>query len=177
MDEESPQYGSLTALGRRQALRTAKRLAELPIDAIYHSDLPRAAETARIIAKRLPKLPLYSKRCLREATLAMPKSWSKGHRISKAEQARERARIRAMIESFFRPNRKQTDRHELLVTHGNLIRYLVRRVLHDPVQKWPWLGTLQCSLTILLIRLPPAKSCLISFNDVGHLPKSMQTPI
>ena len=41
---------SLSAVGRRQATRLAARLRSVEFSAVYCSDLPRAAETARIIA-------------------------------------------------------------------------------------------------------------------------------
>ena len=40
----------LNATGRRQVSHLAKRLTDLPLDAIYSSDLARTHETARIIA-------------------------------------------------------------------------------------------------------------------------------
>lgn len=58
----------LTALGRKQAELTGQRLAQLAstvnsdgrsrIKAIHVSNLTRAKETAKIIAKHLPKVPL-----------------------------------------------------------------------------------------------------------------------
>ena len=129
MDEESSEEGLLTALGRRQALCIAKRLSEFPIDVIYHSDFERAVETAKIIAKYLPRRPLYSKRCLREGIPSLPKVLLKGNESTKEERSKARARMESAIKTFFAPNRRKADRHELLVTHGNLIRYLVRRAV------------------------------------------------
>jgi broad specificity phosphatase PhoE len=42
----------LTALGRRQAVELAERLASIPLDAVYSSDLRRARETAEPVARR-----------------------------------------------------------------------------------------------------------------------------
>ncbi len=42
----------LTALGLRQAADLAERLASVPLDAVYSSDLRRARETAEPVAKR-----------------------------------------------------------------------------------------------------------------------------
>ncbi len=45
-------YG-LTDIGRQQALDAAERIINVGITAIYSSDLPRAKETAEIVAKTL----------------------------------------------------------------------------------------------------------------------------
>ncbi|WP_308054111.1 histidine phosphatase family protein [Cellulomonas xiejunii] len=39
-------FGELTAVGRRQADLLGARLAHLPLDAVRHSPLPRAAASA-----------------------------------------------------------------------------------------------------------------------------------
>ena len=62
----------LTELGRRQAAELAERLAEVPLDAVYSSDLLRARETAEAIAG--PRgLPVHALRELREIDVG---SWS-----------------------------------------------------------------------------------------------------
>ncbi len=57
----------LNERGRRQAERTAERLAPERLDVIYSSDLSRAVETAQIIARRQPHPPeIVRRRDLRE---------------------------------------------------------------------------------------------------------------
>ena len=55
----------LTELGKRQAQNTARFLREIPIDAIYSSDLSRAVETARPTAEA-HGLPVHAEPLLRE---------------------------------------------------------------------------------------------------------------
>ncbi len=55
----------LNERGRRQALEAARKLAGTPVEAVYTSDLPRAFETARIIADVLGA-PVYPDERLRE---------------------------------------------------------------------------------------------------------------
>src|SRR5699024_10267166 len=46
-------FGALTPDGREQARLLGQRLAHLPIDAVWHSPLPRAQTSARIVAEQL----------------------------------------------------------------------------------------------------------------------------
>ena len=71
--EDSPKYGQLTPLGRRQAQRVGKRLASVEFDVLHHSDMARAVETAALIARELPAtLPTRSSRLLREGIPTAP---------------------------------------------------------------------------------------------------------
>src|SRR5690606_32368233 len=51
-------FGELTDVGRRQAALLGERLASVPIDAVWHSPLPRAAATAQELARHLPNVPV-----------------------------------------------------------------------------------------------------------------------
>lgn len=46
-------FGELTDVGQRQSELVADRLAHLPVDAVWHSPLPRAVRSARIIGEHL----------------------------------------------------------------------------------------------------------------------------
>lgn len=176
MDLQAPNPGTLTALGRRQSHRTGKRLAELPIRIIYHSNLLRAAETAEIIAEYLPNRPLHSTRLLREVVPTSPKPGRRPKSSPAAARwAVDRKRMNAALKKFFTATRGKAEQHELLVMHGNLIRCLIRCLLKDSFNGWVDWGTHQCGITTLVIRTAPAKARLVGYNDVGHLPKSMQT--
>ena len=59
-------HGTLSELGKEQALRVAKRLKDEKIDAIYSSDLARASDTAKEIAKFHPNTPISFVKELRE---------------------------------------------------------------------------------------------------------------
>lgn len=62
----------LTDLGRQQAAELAERLDDVPLDAVYSSDLRRASETAQAVAG--PRgLPLHTLPELREVDVG---SWS-----------------------------------------------------------------------------------------------------
>jgi Histidine phosphatase superfamily (branch 1) len=56
--EAGPHDGPLSEAGKEQARLTGQRLSEVPFSAIYHGPLPRAAETAGLIAACLPGIPV-----------------------------------------------------------------------------------------------------------------------
>jgi len=63
--------GSLSELGKLQAKKLAQRLKNEKIDAIYSSDLARAADTTKEIAKFHPNTPVHFVKELRERNLGM----------------------------------------------------------------------------------------------------------
>ena len=162
---------ALTALGRRQADRLGRRLREVGIQVVHHSNMPRARETALRIVDQLPPLPLRSTRLLREGIPNIAPHFAAPFRPPRSEQLATKARMDRAFERFFRPCR--SERRELLVAHGNVIRYLVRRALGDTSHRWWQLEIQQCSLSIVEVSLE--RCALVSFNDVGHLPARMQT--
>lgn len=172
-DEGAPKHGSLTALGKRQARRVAPRLACLDLHVLHHSDMARAVETAEIIARELPAtIPLRPSALLREGIPTAPVAWRPG--FAPAEARRDRARIEKAYARYFLPT-TGADRHEVLVAHANIIRYLVRRSMGDPIGKWAAMDITQGSLTVLAVVSASHPARLMSFNDVGHLPRDMCT--
>lgn len=61
--------GRLSQIGRIQVQKVAQRLKDWRIDFVYSSDLARAAETAKEIAKYHPNVPLQYDPDLRERNL------------------------------------------------------------------------------------------------------------
>ena len=55
--EASPHDGPLSPAGQEQAQLTGQRLKDVPFSAVYHGLLPRAAQTAELIAASLPGVP------------------------------------------------------------------------------------------------------------------------
>mgnify|MGYP000523306621 CR=1 FL=1 len=56
IDDDDP----LTEKGREQASFLADRMTRIAIDSLFSSDIPRAQETAEIIAKKINKKPEYT---------------------------------------------------------------------------------------------------------------------
>ena len=162
---------ALTPLGRRQAARLGRRLAPMPFDVIWHSDMPRAVETAQIIAEQLPDVPRRASKLLREGIRTVAPHFGPEFRPPRAQVRETRQRMDQAFDRFVRAGRKP--RTELIVAHGNIIRYLIRRALGDAADRWWQLDTFQCGLSVL--RVGRERAALMAFNDVGHLPLRMVT--
>src|SRR5438477_11520431 len=76
----------LTGLGIDQAQLTGRRLAGLPVTAIYHSGARRARETAEVIRKHLPAAALVEDRVLLECIPAYPGAFVEWYRSLSPEQ-------------------------------------------------------------------------------------------
>jgi serine/threonine-protein phosphatase PGAM5 len=177
--EASPHDGPLSDLGRRQARCVGERLGAVPMSAIYHGPLERAAQTAAIIAEHLPGVPVLASDLAGDYIPADPDpaglpeqfvAFLRG--FGPAERAEGRRRAREATEFFGRPS-GEADTHTLLVTHNFLVGWLVSQAMAGP--DWRWLGTNQmnCALSLIAYQpeLPPA---LVMFNDAAHLPPELR---
>lgn len=139
----------LTDLGRRQALKTAKKIRALNIEVIYSSPLKRAHETARIIAKELGIKTIKVVEDLKERRfgiltgrpIADIKKYCKntfecdgityfpkvaGNESFPALKKRTKEVLKQIIA-------KQTDKNILIVTHGD-----AAKMLRANYNKWTW---------------------------------------
>ena len=162
-----PDSGSLTPLGREQARVAAKYLRDFHFDAIWASTLTRARETADIVTDHVGGR-VRTTRILKEGMYTK----IEGYLVPASERREDRARADAAYVKFFRKSR--TDRTELLVCHGNLIRYLVCRALKAPINKWMRMNTHHCGLTRIVIRDTGAVR-VVSYNETAHLPRKLVT--
>lgn len=165
----------LTVLGKRQAKLAAKRLKENKRNRIIHSTMPRAVETAAIIKKELRYRGTFqSCDLLRECVPGFPKALRKkyGH-----TDAKKLANHKKQAEGAFRKHFKSPRRNsvEVLVCHGNVIRYLICRSLKIDTINWRLMDIQQCGISIVEVRSKDPKRVLISHNDVGHIPKRDRT--
>lgn len=164
--------GRLTPLGREQALITGRWLVEQNGTpralSLWSSTLPRARESAELIAHSFPLVKVRSVGVLREGMY----SKVKGYEIPARERKEDRARASAAWSRFFRTSR--SDRLEIVVCHGNLIRYLVCRVLHAPVVRWTRMNSNHCGITRVLVRDTGAIR-MVTYNETSHLPSKLVT--
>jgi serine/threonine-protein phosphatase PGAM5 len=165
----------LTAAGVRQARYTARRLAPCPVSAIFFSTLHRAAETAGIIAQAFPGVRARSSRGLWECIPCVPAS--RADDFAGLGQRQRDWGVRHAARAFerhFRPARR--DSCEVIVCHGNLIRYLACRALGVEPEAWINMGSDNCGVTEIVVRADGATR-LVSYNDVGHIPPRWRTKI
>ena len=169
------------------------------ISKIYVSDMTRAKETADIIAKQLQ----HVRRNLRveppdprlnealPAPMIPPRQDIKGA-VQEIDENHER--IEEAFQSYFYRSEGQSksvddntsdgdeedddgsvrDEFEVIVCHGNVIRYFFCRALQLPPEAWLRMSIFNCSLTYLIIR-PDGYVSARSLGDVGHLPYDEST--
>jgi len=173
--DASPHDGPLSPTGEQQAKLTGQRLKEVPLSAIYHGPLPRAAQTAWLIADCLPGVPLACDKLAGDYLpsdpdpAALPPSYGRFlGQFSPAERTEGPPLAAAAVERFTQPGPEDADEHTLLVTHNLLIGWLVSQALTAPDWRWLGLNQMNCALTVIAYRpgLPPS---LLTFNDARHL--------
>jgi serine/threonine-protein phosphatase PGAM5 len=164
----------LVALGRQQARLTADRLKALPIDftSIQASAMTRARQTGGIIAERFPDLELAVHRDIRECTPNTRREDIMAY-MEPGEGAACEANLEAAWRRIFVPATERNE-YDIVVCHGNVIRWFVTRVLEVDPLAWLGMSIANCSLTVVQVRADGSTK-LIAFADSGHIPYSMTT--
>jgi serine/threonine-protein phosphatase PGAM5 len=160
--------------GREQARLTGERLAGWPerVDVLRASTMTRARETAEIIARSLPGVVLVPDRDLRECE---PPGHSQRPMagVEPGDEDSCAARIDGDFARYFRPSPLK-DSTEVLVCHGNVIRWLTLRALGADPKLWLGMSVANCSLTVIQVR-PNGTFKITGIGDRGHLPVALQT--
>ncbi|WP_194422254.1 histidine phosphatase family protein [Microbacterium abyssi] len=170
--------GPLSPRGQRQAELIADRLSGLPLDAIWHSPLLRATETARAIAERLPSVTPVPRALLFDCvptgmTDETPVVYEPFFgSLTDAEVDAGRAQMADAVNEFL--VRKQGDVHEVLITHNFVIAWFVREVLGAPEWRWMTLNQAHCGLTVIAQKQGRPWT-LINHNELSHLPVELRT--
>ncbi len=168
-DEEGD--GRLTALGREQAAHSAEALAAERLDQIRVSTLIRARETAEIVARAHRSVSVRPSSLFCEAIpTKLPPRLARG--IEAARIARDIPRAKRAAAELFRPSR--TDRSELIVCHGNIIRFFHCLALDVDPTAWVRLVSHHCGITEVLV-LASGQLRAVRYNDLGHLPPELRT--
>ncbi|HWG98923.1 MAG TPA: histidine phosphatase family protein [Pilimelia sp.] len=170
--------GELSPEGRRQARLLGRRLAGVRVAAIHHGPLPRAAQTADLIGRHLPGVPVRCSDLVGDYVppvpdpSALPDAYARFLAGVSAEEYAAGARLAAAaIERYAVPAREPT--RELVVTHSFLIAWFVRHALDAPEARWLGLNAANCGLTVIRYR-PARPPTLVLFNDMSHLPPRLR---
>jgi serine/threonine-protein phosphatase PGAM5 len=175
-DKREPDIGKgLLPLGIAQTRLLASRLKSLPIEmtSLLSSTMTRAHQTAMIISKEFPGMELVQSSLIRECT---PPTWREDIMVDEDPLEMKECinRIDEAFNTYFIPSPDDNDRHDIIVCHGNVIRYFVTKILKVESMSWLQMSTGNCGLTVVQIK-PNGSMKLVSFNDMGHIPPNLQT--
>jgi serine/threonine-protein phosphatase PGAM5 len=174
-DERDPDVGKgLVPLGVAQARIVAWRLRGMPVEftSLQSSTMTRAKQTALVIGEEFPDLELQTSRLISECTPPTRRE----DIMAKENMVDLEACTQQLDQAFavyFTPS-PDADRNDVIVCHGNVIRYFVTRVLGVDTMAWLGMSIGNCSLTVVQIRADGSMG-LLSFSDVGHLPPNLST--
>lgn len=175
-DESDPDVGRhLVPLGRQQARLVAARLKAMPIEwtSIQASAMTRARETGAIIAEYFPGLEMAIHRDIRECTPTTRREDIMAD-LEEGEAAECEANLNAAWDRLFVPPADDEDEFDIVVCHGNVIRWFVTRVLDVDPHAWLGMSIANCSMTVVQVRADGSTK-LIAFADSGHIPYEMTT--
>lgn len=177
--------GRLTERGVQQATLLGRRLSDVPFRSVQHGPLPRARETAQLVAGQLhshvavveldavgdyiPHVPSSDEVDpeYRAGAMAFLGDLSLAEATQGAELAAEAIRL------LTGPNQSQDDSHHLVVTHAFTIGWLVRHACDAPPWRWLGLDNGHAALTVLryFTDRPPT---VVVFNEMSHLPVELR---
>jgi broad specificity phosphatase PhoE len=173
LNDESP----LTPLGEEQSLLTARALCDIPFNVVYHSPARRAVQTAEVIAEAMPDAMLYPSELLRECVPSIPPRleafYTNANRPNQLDIDNCARRFGLAAERFLKPA-AGADIYELMVCHGNIMRFFVARALQVHPDVWVNMLVNNCGVTRLLVD-EDGETYLISHNDIGHMPDRVRS--
>jgi serine/threonine-protein phosphatase PGAM5 len=172
---DTPDEGGLVALGRQQARLVAARLDACPVvfTSLQSSTMTRARDTAAIVAEHFPDLAPEAYDDIRECTPTTRRADIMADMEPGEADACE-ASLAAAWKRICRPAAGPGDEHDIVVCHGNVIRWFVTRALDIDPHAWLGMSIANCSLTVIQVRADGSTK-LISFADSGHIPWGMTT--
>ena len=176
MDQNHRKHGSLTALGRQQAKYVAKRLKRNKLEFFYISTMARAQETAEIIMENLLATKRRNCKLIEEGIPEFPDKLIREYNLKKSQLNKMKTRMNKAYKKYFIPYNGKGERHEALICHGNIIRYLVTKALGVDTAKWINFEIFQCSITTICID-DQGKLKLLTYGEIGHIPRGKRTHI
>ncbi len=164
---------ALDVLGHDQAKRVGARLASLhvPFRALVTSEFLRARQTADDIGAALHMTPVIDT-LIHECT-PTPEHPEYTTYHSPEDVLACVAQLQSAWAKYFKPT---PDAHtwDVLVSHGNVIRWLMLKSLGADVNRWYAPETANAGLTVIAVRADG--TCrLVTYNDTGHLAPEKQS--
>jgi serine/threonine-protein phosphatase PGAM5 len=166
-----PKFGpGLTPLGVAQARLIAARLSGsgVAFDSMTSSTLLRARETAAVMHETLTSVPLAQSPLISECTPPVLEA-------TEGEAASERAECARQLDQAFAgffTTVKGAKRNDILVAHGNVIRYLVVKALKVDPRAWLGMSVAHASLTVIQVQ-PDGSMKVLGVGDSGHIPSPL----
>src|SRR5262249_14816727 len=161
------------------------------IRTIYYSTLQRSRQTAEIIAHTLPGATFLGYESLWECIPTIPPQLSEIFQ----HQAREnpdyqllnvqkaQLRLDEVFSEIFAPA-VEDDVHDLVICHGNVLRYIICRALNVDPHAWvQFHPAANCSLSRIIIAPNSIHelrnsgitlTTLLTFNETWHLPQELR---
>lgn len=165
----------LTPLGIAQARLVSTRLKSMNINfsSLISSTMTRAMQTSQVIQNEFPEIVFEQSDLIRECT---PPTWREDvmTETNTADVEECINNLEQAYQKYFIPSPNDKDRNDIIVCHGNVIRYFVTKVLKVDTMSWLQMSISNCSLTIIRI-LPNGNMKLDAFSDYGHIPENMRT--
>jgi len=164
----------LNALGHEQAALTGKRLAGMPVklNSLVTSPYLRAAETAADIGAAIGMKPVVDT-LIHECTPRFESRPEYTRIASDEEMLACEANLSAAFAKYLVAT-PAADTYDVLVCHGNVIRWLVSKSIGIDVLNWRRLQLGNGSITALAVG-PDGTVRLAAYSDTGHLPVEKQT--
>ncbi len=169
--------GKLSELGIEQAKKLAERLKEEKIDVIYSSDLTRAADTAKEIAKFHSDVPLIFTKELRERNLGELQGRNKsefgwkegsmelvGEKGETLEESVERAK--KFLHQILHKHKKDT---VLVIGHNGINKAIISQIIGKTMMEMKKMGILK-NTCVNIFEIDENKNHkIILFNCAKHL--------
>ncbi|MEO6075695.1 MAG: histidine phosphatase family protein [Dokdonella sp.] len=164
----------LSSLGVAQAYLAGARLAGIPttFNHLYVSPMQRARDTAAAIAPEFPRHRFEVVDDLAECT-PPTRNADIMAREKPADLAACKEKLDRDFDHFFKPA-AGGEQFDLLVCHGNVIRYLTTRALGVDSKAWLEMSVGHASITTIRVEADGTFK-VISVGDVGHIPPTLRT--
>lgn len=174
---------TLTKLGEQQAALTgeflyrslsakSKLFVTDAIRFVYVSDMTRAQQTAKIISDRLQE----KKRNLTTDSLLREKFPCDTQPVytRKAAKYKDMRLAEEAFERYFHRPTSNENTIDVVVGHGNMIRYFLCRALQLPPEAWLRFSIPHCSVTSITMQGNGNVKCSF-YGSFSHLPEEMHT--